>query len=64
MKWKEHTSTDNFAAAFQNIMDKYSADNEERAGKIEEFMITEAQKAGVIKSSKIRSYKNPNRWDK
>jgi hypothetical protein len=27
-------------------------------------MIEEAQKAGVIKISTLRKYKNPNRWEK
>ena len=39
-------------------------DNEQRAARVEEFFIEEAQKAGVIKISKTQRYKNPNRIEK
>jgi hypothetical protein len=45
-------------------MDKYKNDNDKRAREIENYMITEAQKIGVVKIQKIRRYKNPNRWNK
>jgi hypothetical protein len=45
-------------------MKKHNKDNDKRAESIEEFMIAEAQKAGVVKISKIRRYKNPNRLEK
>jgi hypothetical protein len=49
MKWKEHTSTEQFAMDFKKIMDKYQNDNDERAREIEDFMIMEAKKIGVVK---------------
>jgi hypothetical protein len=42
----------------------HAADNERRATCIEEFFIDEALKAGVIKISKARKFKNPNRYEK
>jgi hypothetical protein len=45
-------------------MTKHAADNEKRANCIEEFFIDEAQKVGVIKISKKRKFKNPNRYEK
>jgi hypothetical protein len=41
-KWKEHTSTTEFAKAFQDILLKYAQDNETRATRIEDFFIGEA----------------------
>jgi hypothetical protein len=45
-------------------MEEFREDNDARAAKIEDFMIQEALTAGVIKASKDRKYKNPNRWAK
>jgi hypothetical protein len=45
-------------------MNAHATDNEERAAHIEELFIDEALKAGVIKISKARKYKNPNRYEK
>jgi hypothetical protein len=39
-------------------------DNDERAKAIEEFMITEARNIVVVKITNVRTYKNPNRWNK
>jgi hypothetical protein len=64
MKWKEYTSTTKFAADFEEVMEKHAGDNEERAARIEQFFIEEAQNAEVIKVNKIRKYKNPNRIEK
>jgi hypothetical protein len=41
-KWKEHTSTENFAARFKCIMEENKEDNEKRAANIEAYMIEEA----------------------
>jgi hypothetical protein len=35
LKWKEYTSTTTFGTDFDNIMNKYAEDNEERAARIE-----------------------------
>jgi hypothetical protein len=45
-------------------METNETDNEKRAACIETFFIEEAQKAGVIKISKARKFKNPNRYEK
>jgi hypothetical protein len=63
-KWKEHTATTDFANAFDDVMTRYASDNESRANRIEELFIDEALKAGVIKISKKRNFKNPNRYEK
>jgi hypothetical protein len=49
-KWKTHTSTTIFATKFEDIIKKYAANNELRSQKIEDYLIEEAKKAGVIKS--------------
>lgn len=38
--------------------------NDERTMKIEEYMMAEAQKLGVVKMGTVRRFKNPNRWEK
>lgn len=45
-------------------MKQYETDNDTRAAQIEDFFIEEALKAGVVKLSKVRRYKNPNRLEK
>jgi hypothetical protein len=45
-------------------MNAHANDNERRAACIEEFFIDEALQAGVIKISKARKFKNPNRYEK
>ena len=62
--WKEHTSTDQFADNFNEITQTYKDDNELRTQKVEEFLVDEAIKAGVVKVKETRQYKNPNRWAK
>ena len=49
--WQEHTSTKEFADAFEKIMQEYVEDNDKRAAGIEKFFIEEAQKIGVVKIS-------------
>jgi hypothetical protein len=38
--WKEHSSTTEFAVAFQAIIDDASLTNDDRAAKVEEFLLT------------------------
>jgi hypothetical protein len=40
--WKAHTSTETFAAAFNQITRAYNEDNELRTTKVEAFLIAEA----------------------
>lgn len=61
-KWKAHTSTTEFATAFNKITNDYAHDNELRTHMIESFLINEAKKAEVIKSTRNRVQKNTNRW--
>jgi hypothetical protein len=63
-KWKEHTSTDSFAVKFDEITNAYKDDNEQKTQQLEEFLIEEAIKAGVVKAKTMRQSKNPNRWAK
>ena len=62
--WKAHTSTNTFAEKFDQISEEYKNENDIRASKIEQFIIAEAKVAGVIKSSRDKQQKNPNRWSK
>jgi hypothetical protein len=52
--WKAHTSTTTFAAEFDKVIEQYKHNNDIRTVKVEDFLITEATKAGVIKSSIVR----------
>ena len=49
-KWKIHSNSSSFSKSFDAITDRYKEDNELRTIKIEEFLIQEAQKAGVIRT--------------
>ena len=53
-KWKAHSNKDEFKQQFDAITARYSIDNNVRTIKVEEFLITEAQKAGVIKTHPIK----------
>jgi hypothetical protein len=64
MKWKAHTSTQEFADAFRATTAEFANNNDKRAAAIETFMLEEATKAGVIKVTPPRSQKNPNKWAK
>jgi hypothetical protein len=63
-QWAAHTSTEAFTEAFKAIAIKYAADNNARTAKIEEFLLTEAEIAGVITVQIKRKPKNPNKWAK
>jgi hypothetical protein len=52
--WKAHTSTTQFATDFDRVTAQYKHDNDLRTVKVEEFLITEATIAGVIRSSTDR----------
>lgn len=47
-KWAAHSSTQDFTSAFNAIYTEYAADNNVRTTKIEEFLLKEAETAGVI----------------
>ena len=48
MKWKEHTSKAEFAKDFEKIMTVNEDDNDKRAQEVENFLIAEAEKIGVV----------------
>jgi hypothetical protein len=63
--WKAHTTTSDFVAAFNAVSDTYHLTNDIRAAKIEEFLLAEATKAGVIEVKTSRkTFANPNKWEK
>jgi hypothetical protein len=53
-----------FAKQFNTISLTFRHDNDLRTSKIEEFLILEAKKIGVIKSKTRKINMNPNRWAK
>ena len=63
-KWKEYSNQNSFITEFDTIINQYSHDNEIRTSKVEEFLISAAKKAGVIKTIQNKIQKNPNRWAK
>ena len=63
-KWKAHTSTTEFAAAFTDILTANAEDNELRSTRVEEFLLAEATAAGVLHVTSTWPPTNPNRWAK
>jgi hypothetical protein len=63
-KWKAHTSTQEFADAFIEIINTYAEDNELRSERVEDFLLAEATAAGVLHVTSTRPPTNPNRWAK
>ena len=46
-------------------MDDDTVSNDERADRVEQFLLDQATKAGVLEvSSTHRKFTNPNKWDK
>lgn len=45
-------------------MDNVQLSNEQRAGAIEQFLIAEAESAGVVKQIELKPHRNPNKWTK
>jgi hypothetical protein len=63
--WKAHSATDDFATAFTAIIDDTTLTNDDRAAKVEDFLLTQATLAGVVDVSyPHRQFSNPNKWDK
>jgi hypothetical protein len=50
-----------FAAEFRAILTAYEDDNDLRSAKLEEFLLAEATRAGVLAVSSKRTAKNPNK---
>ena len=63
-KWKLHSNSTSFTQAFDAITSQYKNDNNLRTIKIEEFLLQEAKKAGVVRTFVTKIQKNPNRWAK
>lgn len=59
-----HTSTPQFTTGFEAIEKRFELDNDQRAERIEEYLIAEAVIAGVMTKSIIIAKKNPNKWEK
>jgi hypothetical protein len=63
--WAAHSSTDAFEAAFNAIIDDATITNDDRADRVEKFLLSEAVTAGVL--DELPTHKevtNPNKWDK
>jgi hypothetical protein len=53
-KWKAHSNRASFTLNFDAITAKYRTDNNLRTSKIDDFLIAEALKAGVLKTHPIK----------
>jgi hypothetical protein len=63
--WADFSSTDEFATGFMAIIVDETMTNDTRAARVEEFLLEQATKAGVLDvSSSRRTFTNPNQWDK
>jgi hypothetical protein len=63
--WAAHSSTDGFEASFQAIIDDATLSNDDRADRVEKFLLAEAVTAGVLDElSPRKEVTNPNKWDK
>jgi hypothetical protein len=62
--WGKYTDTVPFRNAFLAIVDDVSISNDARATRVEEFFLTEAVLAGVVRKIEIRRPRNPNKWSK
>ena len=62
--WRAHTATAEFQEKFEDVEKLYANNNDMRAQKIEEFLINEAVKTGVVTRKIIKESANPNKWEK
>jgi hypothetical protein len=59
--WTEFSSTDDFAVGFMAIIVDEELTNDIRAAKVEEYLLEQATKAGVLDvTSSRRTFTNPN----
>ena len=60
----EYTGSEDFKTKFTELVADTSRSNTERATAVENFLLSEAVTAGVVKEITITSPKNPNKWGK
>jgi hypothetical protein len=52
--WQAHSNQPSFLEQFNTITSEYKHNNELRTQKLEEFLVAEAQIAGVIKAHPVK----------
>lgn len=63
-RWKEHSDSAAFREGMERVMGAGGGSNEERSGAMEQFLLAEAEAAGVVTAAETRAPLNPNRWGK
>lgn len=63
-KWRQYTNTEEFAESMNKIVENEDISNSARASQVEQFILDQAVKVGVIKKVEVTSAKNPNKWNK
>jgi hypothetical protein len=62
--WQAYTNAPEFIAGLQSIINDTTTNNETRAAAVEQYILTQAVQAGVVKEITITQPKNPNKWGK
>ena len=62
--WQAYTNTPEFIEGLQSIINDTTTTNETRAAAVEQYILTQAVQAGVVKEITITQPKNPNKWGK
>ncbi len=62
--WQEYTNTPEFIDGLYKIVNDATNTSDTRAAVVEQFILKQAVKAGVVKEITITQPKNPNKWGK
>ena len=62
--WRDYTEREGFVQAFQDIVKNTLVTNDDRAARVECFLLRHAVQAGVVKKVEITVPRNPNKWGK
>lgn len=63
-RWKAHSDSAAFREGMERVMGAGGGGNEERSRAMEQYLLEEAEAAGVVTAVETRAPLNPNRWGK
>ena len=62
--WREYTECEDFVQKFQDLVQNTLLTNDDRAARVERFLLNHALQAGVVKKVEVKVPRNPNKWGK
>ena len=63
-RWKDHSASEGFRERMLRVVEDRELGNEARSARMEQFLLEEGERAGVVSVSRQKAPLNPNRWGK